>query len=289
MTDDRELVPHPRPLARRRPDGDARSRRRRGRQRHLPATTATRLAPRLEAPTMTTNIKIARGPGRRAGRGRRRLQPAAGGSHRSRRSVVDSTPSASPRHRPPRRPRPDGRPSRPPRDYVVRAFAGDRWRSPDGPGGLDGLRRLVASTGQPAAASRTGSASPSSTARMWSSTHARAAQQPSPAPSPPSVDGLVASLFARQDLHVSGVTDITLAGYSGKRLDLELPAALACGSTTSSPSLRASTPGSSNRWRVWVLDADGETAILVLMDYAATPAADRAAAQTILDSLRISP
>ena len=39
----------------------------------------------------------------------------------------------------------------------------------------------------------------------------------SPAPSPPSVSDVVASLSARQDLRASGVTDVTLAGYSGKR------------------------------------------------------------------------
>ena len=47
--------------------------------------------------------------------------------------------------------------------------------------------------------------------------------------------------------------------------------------------------GVANRWRVWVLDADGETAVVVLSDYAGTPAEDRAAAQRILDSLVITP
>ena len=101
------------------------------------------------------------------------------------------------------------------------------------------------------------------------------ASEPSPAPSPPSVDDVVVSLSARQDLQASGATDITLAGYSGKRIDLQLPAALACSQHyvfAEPQGLYAQGP--SNRWRVWVLDANGETAIIVLMDYAGTPAAD---------------
>ena len=41
-----------------------------------------------------------------------------------------------------------------------------------------------------------------------------------------SVDDLVAALSAIEP--VSGVTDVALGGYSGKRLDLQLPANLGC-------------------------------------------------------------
>ena len=47
--------------------------------------------------------------------------------------------------------------------------------------------------------------------------------------------------------------------------------------------------GPANRWRVWLLDVDGETAVVVLLDYAGTPAVDRAAAQAAIDSVRITP
>jgi hypothetical protein len=113
---------------------------------------------------------------------------------------------------------------------------------------------------------------------------------PAPASSGPSVDDLVAALSARQDLQVSGVTDAALAGYSGKRLDLQLPAQEACARHyvfAEPKGLYANGPA--NRWRVWLLDVDGDTAVVVLLDYAATPAEDRASAQTAIDSLRITP
>ena len=47
--------------------------------------------------------------------------------------------------------------------------------------------------------------------------------------------------------------------------------------------------GPANRWRVWILDADGGPAVIVLEDFASTPAADRAAGQAIVDSVRITP
>ena len=111
-----------------------------------------------------------------------------------------------------------------------------------------------------------------------------------PALSRQSVDDLVAALSARDDLEVSGVTDATLAGYSGKRLDLQFPAELACDNHyvfAEPKGLFANGPA--NRWRIWLLDADGETAVVVLLDYAGTPAEDRAAAQEAIDSIRINP
>ena len=113
---------------------------------------------------------------------------------------------------------------------------------------------------------------------------------PSTAPSSPSVDDLVAALSARVDLQASGLTDTVLAGYSGKRLDLQLPTELTCGQHDVFAEPQGfHAQGVANRWRVWVLDADGETAVVVLSDYAGTPAEDRAAAQRILDSLVITP
>jgi hypothetical protein len=113
---------------------------------------------------------------------------------------------------------------------------------------------------------------------------------PSPGASGPSVDDVVGALSARSDLVVSGVTDTTLGGYSGKRLDVQLPDVLSCSNyyVFAEPrGLYANGPG--NRWRVWLLDVAGDTGIVVLLDYAATPAGARATAQGIVDSLRIQP
>ena len=95
---------------------------------------------------------------------------------------------------------------------------------------------------------------------------------PPPASSAPSVDDLVAAISAREDLQVSGVTDTVLAGYSGKRLDVQFPTELACANQylfAEPKGLYANGPA--NRWRVWLLDVDGETAVVVLLDYAGTP------------------
>jgi len=105
----------------------------------------------------------------------------------------------------------------------------------------------------------------------------------------PSVDDLVAELSAREDLGVSGVTDTELAGYSGKRLDLQLPAKQSCNHYVFAEPKGLYANGPSNRWRVWLLDVDGSTAVVVLLDYAGTSAEDRAAAQAAIDSIRITP
>jgi hypothetical protein len=115
------------------------------------------------------------------------------------------------------------------------------------------------------------------------------AHTPGPGASPPSVDELVAAISARVDLVISGVSDTTLAGYSGKRLDIQFPATLTCESQyvfAEPKGLYANGPA--NRWRVWLLDVKGETAVVVLLDYVATPAADRAAAEAAINSIRIS-
>ena len=112
---------------------------------------------------------------------------------------------------------------------------------------------------------------------------------PAPGSGSPSVDDLVAELSAREDLGVSGVTDTELAGYSGKRLDLQFPAEQSCNHYVFAEPKGLYANGPSNRWRVWLLDVDGSTAVVVLLDYAGTSAEDRAAAQRAIDSIRISP
>jgi hypothetical protein len=115
------------------------------------------------------------------------------------------------------------------------------------------------------------------------------ASVPSPVPSPPSVDDLVAALSAQPGLQVSGVTDVELDGHSGKRLDIQLPAELAC-----DPYYVFDEPqgvyaqGQANHWRVWILDVDGDTAVAQISDFAGTSAADLAGAQAAIDSLRIN-
>jgi hypothetical protein len=116
------------------------------------------------------------------------------------------------------------------------------------------------------------------------------AHTPGPGASPTSITDLIAALASRADLQVSGVGDTVLAGYAGKRLDIQFPAALACPNQyvfAEPKGLYANGPA--NHWRVWLLDVKGQTAVVVLLDYTATPAADRAAAEAAIASIRITP
>ena len=186
-------------------------------------------------------------------------------------------------------PLPDGRLE--PRDYVVRVVPDDPMAftitAPEGWTGYGGFF-----LGGPQLSDAPGGVgiSVSRDPEVVSDPCDSSAHTPSPGSAGPSVDDLVAALSARTDLHVSGVTDTVLAGYTGKRLDLQLPAGSACTNhyVFAEPKGLYSN-GPANRWRVWLLDVDGDTAVVVLLDYAGTPAADRAAAQAAIDSLRINP
>jgi hypothetical protein len=176
------------------------------------------------------------------------------------------------------------------RDYVARAVAGDPMAftitAPEGWSGFGGFF-----IGGPRSSSAPDGIGISFnhdpevvTDPCDSSTHT-----PPPGSDGPSVDDLVAELVAREDLQVSGVTDTTLAGYSGKRLDLQLPDEQPCSYYVFAEPKGLYANGPANRWRVWLLDVEGETAVVILLDYAATPAEDRAAAEAAIDSIRITP
>jgi len=107
------------------------------------------------------------------------------------------------------------------------------------------------------------------------------------------VDELVGAFAEQTAYEVSAPTDVSLAGYSGKRVDLTLPSDLGtstCGYEYFFPwqgSAYAQGPG--NIWHVWILDVDGSRVVVTTHDFEGTPAADREEMQAILDSLRIEP
>jgi len=106
---------------------------------------------------------------------------------------------------------------------------------------------------------------------------------------------VVAALEAREDLTVSSPIPSTLGGFSGLQIDVEFPADLsACG--TDYYIIFAEPDGSgfhaqgpSNLMRVWVLDVDGRPVVFFVESFAATPAADVAAGQQVIDSIIITP
>ena len=117
------------------------------------------------------------------------------------------------------------------------------------------------------------------------------ARGPADVPVGPTVDELVDALTAQTAYEVSSPTDVTLGGYAGKRMDLRLPTDVAsCDLGEFYPwagSIYAQGPD--NRWRLWILDVDGDRLVVFSTDFPGTSAADRAEQQAIVDSIQIEP
>lgn len=119
----------------------------------------------------------------------------------------------------------------------------------------------------------------------------------------PTVDDYVNALHANTAYTSTAPVPVTIGGYAGKQLVLQIPSDIdfvaTCDKVTGDPEghylpfsgkdagLYAQGPG--NRWTVSVLDVDGTRLLVVVLDYAGTSAADQAAARAIVDSLVITP
>jgi hypothetical protein len=127
----------------------------------------------------------------------------------------------------------------------------------------------------------------------------------------PTVDDLVAALRANRAYVASAPADVTVDGYSGRQLELQLPSDVdiaTCGSVMGSAGLLVWSPpldaqgepvnggamagplalGPGSRWNLRILDVEGTRIIILVGDYAGTPSADQAAAQAIVDSIQIT-
>jgi len=114
---------------------------------------------------------------------------------------------------------------------------------------------------------------------------------PPDVPVGPTVDDFVKALVDHPDLDVTTPVDITLAGYTGKKVDLQLPADnSACTDGQFwpfEPGIYAQGP--SDRWHLYILDVEGTRVVIQAMDYATTSAEDLAKLQSIVDSIKIQP
>lgn len=99
----------------------------------------------------------------------------------------------------------------------------------------------------------------------------------------PTVDDFVTALADHPLLDVTDPVDVTLDGYSGKYVDLQVPPDLA-GCATSyypwEPGLYAQGP--SHQWHLWVLDVDGVRVVVQSTDYPGTSPQDEAELQVML-------
>ena len=114
---------------------------------------------------------------------------------------------------------------------------------------------------------------------------------PADIPVGPTVDDLVNALAAQTAYEVTSPTEVTLGGYGGKRMDLQLPSNVAsCDNGEFYPwSGSIYAQGPDNRWRLWILDVEADRLVIISTDFAGTSAEDRAEQQAIVDSMTIEP
>ena len=113
-------------------------------------------------------------------------------------------------------------------------------------------------------------------------------------PAGESVDDLV-SAFGEvgPSYEIGAAVDVTLDGYSGKRLELVLPSDVDFATCERGeywiwePGPWAQGPG--NRWNVWILDIEGTRVVILAHDFPGTPPAVQAQFQDIVDSIVIEP
>jgi hypothetical protein len=107
----------------------------------------------------------------------------------------------------------------------------------------------------------------------------------------PTVEDLANALAAQTAYEASDPFDVSLGGYSGQRVDLQLPSDVeSCDSGEFYPwvgSLYAQGPD--NRWDVWILDVEGDRIVVLATHFPGTSAEDLAEQQAIIDSLAIQP
>ena len=117
-------------------------------------------------------------------------------------------------------------------------------------------------------------------------------------PTGTTVDAFVTALVDHPDLDVTSPVDVTLAGYSGKYLELRAPA----NTTTDElgpvpggcnyyfvwePGIYAQGPNA--LWRIWVLDVDGVRVVVRSDSFPGTTPQVQAQLQAIVDSIQIEP
>jgi hypothetical protein len=105
----------------------------------------------------------------------------------------------------------------------------------------------------------------------------------------PTVDDLVTALVDHPSLDVTSPVDVTLAGVSGKYLDLRVPKDISACFVYKPMLGNIYAQGPGQRWHMWVLDVGGVRVLVETQDYAGTSAERLAEEQAIIDSLEIKP
>jgi hypothetical protein len=111
----------------------------------------------------------------------------------------------------------------------------------------------------------------------------------------PTVDDLVEAFQSQPFYEVSEPADVTLGGYSGKRIDLLGPTGLCDDgeyrfwlASALSINDEVFAEGPSIRWQLNILDVDGSRLVVAVSDFPDTAPADRAELDSIVDSIAIN-
>jgi hypothetical protein len=105
----------------------------------------------------------------------------------------------------------------------------------------------------------------------------------------PTVDDFVTALVDHPSLDVTAPVDVTLAGYTGKYLDLLVPDNISECFRYRPLDAHIYAQGPGQRWHMWILDVDGVRVLVETNDYPGTPAETLAEEQAIIESLVITP
>jgi len=105
----------------------------------------------------------------------------------------------------------------------------------------------------------------------------------------PSVDDFANAIADHPLLDASDPVDVELAGYTGKYLDLQVPADISMCEVYRpwDPGIYAQGPG--HQWHVWILDVDGLRFVILTTTYEGTSKRHRSELEAIVDSITIEP
>jgi hypothetical protein len=114
----------------------------------------------------------------------------------------------------------------------------------------------------------------------------------------PTVDDLVTALAANPGYETTDPADVTLGGFSGKRIDVQVPAGLDLAACDEDGQFRVWADGDGatiyaqgpeGRFHLWILDVQGSRVLVMTHDFPGTSADDLAELQAIVDSITIEP
>jgi hypothetical protein len=105
----------------------------------------------------------------------------------------------------------------------------------------------------------------------------------------PTVDDFVNALANHPLLDTTTPVDVMVDGYTGKALDLQVPADISqCDVYRPwEPGIYAQGPG--HLWHLRVVDVEGVRVVIQSMEYATTPSQRRTELQSMVDSIQIEP